>query len=236
MRLKKAVNRSISVLLAMSILLLTVIYPENLTVYASHTEKYRAEAYGRETDSSGSPDYENCGSTEDLSVSEEVYQPADNLGSVLGNWEISTDRFIVKYKSEKGRKSFFNVVPAWDYSRGEGAVVAVIDTGIDIEHEDIEENIWTNTAEIAGNGIDDDGDGYIDDIHGWDFCEEDNSVHDSSRASGERHGTHVAGIMAAEKDNGRGIAGVAPRVEIMPLRVFNGDTAHTSDIIEAIDY
>lgn len=128
-----------------------------------------------------------------------------------------------------------NVVPAWDTIVGEDVIVAVIDTGVDIAHEDLNQNIWQNIGEIPDNGIDDDGNGYIDDANGWNFAEDNNLVY-SAGDSGETHGTNVSGIIAAVKDNQKGIAGVAPMAKIMPLKVFENGTAYTSDIIEAIAY
>ncbi len=129
-----------------------------------------------------------------------------------------------------------NVVPAWEISRGEGITVAVIDTGVDISHEDLSGNVWTNAKEIAGNGIDDDGNGYIDDVNGWNFFDDNNKVYNQATVNEDEHGTHVSGIIAAVKDNSKGIAGVAPKAKIMPLKVFKNGTAYTSDIIEAIEY
>ena len=125
---------------------------------------------------------------------------------------------------------------AWAQSQGDGVVVAVIDTGMDITHEDLAANIWTNAGEIAGNQVDDDGDGYIDDVNGWNFCDNNNQIHNPNLLSDEQHATHVAGILAAIKDNGIGIAGVAPKAKIMPLKAFKNGTAYTSDIINAIEY
>lgn len=91
-------------------------------------------------------------------------------------------------------------------------VVAVVDSGTDYTHEDLDDNIWVNGGEIAGNGLDDDGNGYPDDVHGWDFADGDNDP------SGDAHGTHVAGIVAAEGNNATGIVGVTWNAKIMPIR------------------
>jgi subtilisin family serine protease len=102
---------------------------------------------------------------------------------------------------------------AWDISQGEGVVVAVIDTGIDYNHEDLAPNIWINQDEILGNGIDDDNNGYIDDIKGYDFANNDNDPMD-----GMGHGTHVAGTIAAVGNNNKGVIGVAPRAKVMAVK------------------
>jgi len=129
-----------------------------------------------------------------------------------------------------------NAFSVWEESKGKGVIVAVLDSGIDITHEDLQNNIWINTAEIPDNGLDDDGNGYIDDINGWNFPDNGNAVHSQETISDEWHGTHVAGIIAAEMNNEKGIAGVAPEATIMPLQVFKNGTAYTSDIINAIHY
>jgi len=128
------------------------------------------------------------------------------------------------------------VTRAWENTTGSGIIVAVIDTGIDITHEDLADNIWLNTGEIPNNGLDDDGNGYIDDTNGWNFAEQNNIVFNSLNTEEDSHGTHVAGIIAAAKDNGKGIAGVAPAAKIMPLKVFKNGKAYTSEIISAIEY
>jgi subtilisin family serine protease len=122
---------------------------------------------------------------------------------------------------------------AWNISTGRSdVVVAVVDTGCDLNHPDLAANIWSNPGEIPGNGIDDDGNGYIDDIHGWDFVDTDNLPQDATG-----HGSHMAGIIAAVGDNGRGIAGVAWQVRIMPLRFMNAFNEGTiADAIDAIEY
>ncbi len=122
---------------------------------------------------------------------------------------------------------------AWDVFTGsENVVVGIIDTGADFNHPDLAANIYTNPGETPGNGIDDDGNGYIDDVRGWDFANNDNSPMDDNG-----HGTHTAGTVGAVGDNGIGVVGVNWRVRIMPLKAFNaGGGATDVDLIEAIQY
>jgi len=127
-----------------------------------------------------------------------------------------------------------NVLNAWNLTMGnKDVVIGVLDTGIDINHPDLSENIYTNTKETPNNCIDDDGNGYIDDINGWDFANDDASVYDAVNT--DTHGTYVAGIIAASVNDG-GITGVAPMVKVMPLKFIHGTTGYTSDAIEAIEY
>ncbi len=102
---------------------------------------------------------------------------------------------------------------AWDLSRGSPIPVAVIDTGVEVTHPDLAANIWTNTREIPNNGIDDDNNGYIDDIHGWDFAYNDNNPDDQYG-----HGTACSGLVGAVQDNSIGVTGVAPNARIMALK------------------
>lgn len=126
---------------------------------------------------------------------------------------------------------------AWDKTKGSSdTVVAVIDTGVDFTHPELTNCAWTNPGEIPGNGIDDDGDGYVDDVHGWDFVDGDNSVY-TPGAGNHPHGTHVSGTIAAAMDNNIGVAGLAPNVKIMALRFLdNSGSGYTDDAISAIDY
>ncbi len=123
---------------------------------------------------------------------------------------------------------------AWEYANNlDEVVVAVIDSGVDMNHPDLAGKIWTNPGEIPDDGIDNDGNGYIDDVHGWDFYHNDNTVFDGSFT--DDHGTHVAGIIAASA-NHVGIRGVAPNVKIMPLKFLGQGGGSTLDAIEAIEY
>ncbi|MEG3851054.1 S8 family serine peptidase [Microcoleus sp. herbarium19] len=110
-----------------------------------------------------------------------------------------------------------NAPEVWNQNiTGNGIVVAVVDTGVDYNHPDLDGNIWRNPGEIAGNGIDDDRNGFIDDIRGWDFVSGDNNPMDLDFNG---HGTHIAGAIAAERNN-FGITGIAPNAKIMPVRVL----------------
>lgn len=131
---------------------------------------------------------------------------------------------------------------AWElHSASPGVVIAVIDSGVQIAHPDIQPNLWVNSGEIQNNGKDDDRNGYIDDYYGWDFV---NNVADPSpkfkpgfTEAGIQHGTIVAGIAAAAGDNGEGIAGVTWDAQIMALKALGDDgDGETSSVIKAIDY
>ena len=122
---------------------------------------------------------------------------------------------------------------AWGLTTGSrNVVVAVIDSGIDFNHPDLAANIWTNPREIAGNSLDDDGNGYVDDVHGWDFVDNDNTPQD-----GYYHGTFVSGIIGAVGNNGVGTSGVAWQVSILPVRFQgNSGTGSTSAAVAAFTY
>ena len=121
---------------------------------------------------------------------------------------------------------------AWDITTGDpNFVIADIDTGCDWDHPDLAANIWSNPGEIAGNGTDDDGNGYVDDIRGWDFYSSDNNPDDS-----DGHGSHTAGTIGAVGNNGTGVAGVNWRCKIVPLRFLGPQGGFTSDAILAVQY
>ncbi|UYL09543.1 S8 family serine peptidase [Bdellovibrio sp. SKB1291214] len=133
---------------------------------------------------------------------------------------------------------------AWSVTRGNREiVVAVIDTGVDEHHEDLDRNLWINPGESgkdaqgrnkATNGIDDDGNGFIDDVHGWNFVSNNNKLDDN-----HGHGTHIAGIIGAEAGNGKGITGIAPDVSLMVLKYYDPKVPNTDNLkntVAAIKY
>ncbi|MCX6924894.1 MAG: S8 family peptidase, partial [Verrucomicrobia bacterium] len=122
---------------------------------------------------------------------------------------------------------------AWGLNTGSRQViVAVIDTGVDYTHPDLTNNIWTNPGEIPGNGIDDDGNGFVDDVHGYDFVNNDGNPMDD-----HYHGTHCAGTIGAEGNNGIGVAGVCWQVRIMPVKFLDANgNGSTANAISAIEY
>lgn len=184
------------------------------------------------------PEDESSVGHEDAATSDEPAVFDDPFLSSFGSWGQSfTDMW---------RLNSINARPAWKIAQGEGVVVAVIDTGLDTAHEDIAENVWTNPSEIAGNGIDDDANGFVDDANGWDFTHCDNFDRykcyepkdpgaDVRDANG--HGTFVSGIVAAVADNGVGIAGVAPRAQVMAVKAINRrGSATASELADALVY
>ena len=143
---------------------------------------------------------------------------------------------------------------AWQITRGAGQIVAVVDTGLDYQHPDIAANVWVNSGEdLSGNGrvdpsdfngLDDDGNGFVDDLRGYDFfgfgdLREDGTIDvgDADPFDERGHGTHVAGIVAAVANNGIGISGVAPEATVMPVKAFGpAGSGRDSDIWRAVLY
>lgn len=139
-------------------------------------------------------------------------------------------------KSDAGR--------AWSVTKGsKKVVVAIIDTGIDEKHEDLQGNLWQNPGETgldakgknkATNGIDDDGNGFIDDVHGWNFVSSNNKLDDN-----HGHGTHIAGIIGAEAGNHKGISGISPEVSLMVLKYFDPKVPNNDNLkntVSSIEY
>jgi subtilisin family serine protease len=137
---------------------------------------------------------------------------------------------------------------AWKIETGSAeTVIAVIDSGVDVTHPDLVDSLWTNAGEIPGNRIDDDNNGYVDDVHGWDFGDGDATLIETDETvDGYDHGTHVAGTIAAQMNNEIGIAGVCPGCKVMVLKAFKKTdvdrdgtfemTMNVGDEIEALAY
>jgi hypothetical protein len=123
------------------------------------------------------------------------------------------------YLSPQSQWNLFKIEApaAWQITTGsDRVIIAFVDSGVDLDHPELKDKIWTNPGEIPGNGIDDDGNGYVDDVHGWDFVNRDGEPQDDYW-----HGTFVSSIAAAETNNGDGMAGVSWGAEIMPVKAMN---------------
>lgn len=137
----------------------------------------------------------------------------------------------------KGRQGIANMdidaELAWDINTGsKDVIVAVIDTGVDPNIPDLKNNMWVNEGEIAGNGIDDDNNGFVDDVHGYDFANKDGDPTDD-----HGHGSHCAGTIGAEGNNGVGVVGVTWNVRIMGIKFLTGSGSGTlADAVSSIDY
>lgn len=170
----------------------------------------------------------------DKSIADALFQDnkavIDNFKLTIKNPGIAYANENIDIKWEEGY-SFFKSVP----SKTE-TIVAVIDSGVDINHFELKENIWINRDEILGNGIDDDKNGYIDDVYGWNFYDNSNNVYVDKNI--DIHGTHAAGTIIAKHHNG-GIRGIAndPSIKVMPIKILgeNGKGSMNS-LITAINY
>jgi subtilisin family serine protease len=159
------------------------------------------------------------------------YVPNDPSYATAGSWGQSYDDLY-------GLKKI-GTTAAWNTARGTGVIVAVVDSGVDRAHPDIDANIWTNPGELPSNGLDDDGNGLIDDTHGWDFVGPyyGSPQPDSDPSDVLGHGTHVAGTIAAEGDNALGVVGVAWKSKIMVVRALDdGGYGLDSTLANAILY
>lgn len=126
-----------------------------------------------------------------------------------------------------------NILPAWELSKGKrDIIVAVVDTGVDFLHPDLIDNIWINGGEVPGDGLDNDQNGYVDDIHGYNLLSRSSDVMDV-----DGHGTHVSGTIGALTNNNTGVAGINWNVQIMALRAVPGEGDETdTDVIESFLY
>ena len=122
-----------------------------------------------------------------------------------------------------------DIPKAWAMSPGKSIVIAVIDTGVDVNHPSLKDNLWVNDGEIPGNGIDDDGNGYVDDVHGWDFVNNRGIQSDGINYDDTGHGTHVSGTIA-------GRIGVNSNAKIMVLKFMSNNQGSISDAVSALEY
>ncbi len=204
--------------------------------YASVEELYTGSKWHTVRLSDGADTAEAVSYLDGLGTFEQVdYDYVMGVSAVVESIDVSHNPQYDDHKHHHTHK----VPDGWDYMNtnnihpggSSDVVVAVIDTGVDYNHLDLRNNIWINTAEIAGNGLDDDGNGYIDDVYGWDCVGDDKDPMDDNG-----HGTHVAGIIAAE-NNELGGVGIAYNCKIMVLKAGNSSGYfNNSDIAEAIQY
>jgi len=174
-----------------------------------------------------------------------INQALDNLSTDSSiayaepNYIISLDaipndpNFAMQYGLNNSNDADIDAPEAWDVTTGDSnIIIAVIDSGVDYTHPDLRSQMWRNPGEVAGNGRDDDGNGFVDDIYGWDF-----NTNDSDPMDEHNHGTHVSGIIGAQTNNSAGVAGVNWNVQIMALKFMNSQgQGTTSAAIRALDY
>lgn len=173
---------------------------------------------------------DNTNSQNTVEIAEPVYKyftSEESVPSAEDNKGMDKQWYLKDQKLEAvwGNEDYGNTA-------GEGTVVAVIDTGVDYNHEDLQDNIWTNSAEVSGQkGTDDDNNGYVDDVHGINLIDPNETPMDD-----HGHGTHVAGIIAMENNNVGGV-GIAYKSKIMPIKAGGSDgTFNSTDIAKGIEY
>lgn len=141
---------------------------------------------------------------------------------------------IIPSKYKKGHVGSIDVLDLWKNNNvgNKNVIIAVIDTGVDTKHSELKDNIFVNADEIAGNGVDDDRNGYIDDVKGWNFVANSNNANDD-----QGHGSHVAGIIGAKGNNAAGVAGVVWKASVLPVKVLDAEgSGYSSDVIKGIQY
>ena len=205
------------------------------------------ESVSQFSDTSGLGDWRviNFGADTDVEALKQVFEASGQFGEVEFNYQVSINvipndpQFSALWglnntgQTGGGFDADIDAAEAWDVEQGSDAVVvAVIDTGIDYNHQDLAANMWRNAGEIAGNGIDDDLNGFVDDVYGYDFINNDGNPMDDNS-----HGTHVAGTIGAVGNNNLGIVGVSHEVSLMALKFLGSDgSGWTTDAARAVDY
>lgn len=164
------------------------------------------------------------------------YYPTDiAIDEPYGNQQWGLENFGQPIIGQFGNTDVdIDISEAWTNTQGDDSlVIGVLDTGIDFSQPDLQGKCFVNIGEIPGNNIDDDNNGYVDDVNGWDFFNNDNTVFDPEQQ--DTHGTHVAGIIAGS-DNDYGIVGVAPNVKILPMKFLGPEGGDTFGAVQAIAY
>ncbi len=175
----------------------------------------------------------------DLQKKLEVIKKRNDIEYIVPNFKFHVQP-VINDPSAKDQWALekINAAGAWARTTGSSkVVVAVIDTGVDYNHEDLKANIWVNTKEIPNNNIDDDNNGFIDDVRGWNFHDNNNDPMDKTSAQNPGHGTHCAGIIGAVGNNGIGVSGINHTVSIMPVKFLGADgSGDLFSSTKAIDY
>ena len=205
-------------------------------------DQWHAVGAGREAGrfvalTSSRPGFDPRAAARDLAATGAFRAVAPNL--VLRPFVVPNDPFIDPFYEWHviSATAGVSLPAAWDVGKGDtSTVIAVMDNGIDISHPDLASQVWTNRAEIPGNGIDDDLNGYIDDVHGWDFGRHDNdpsaeAMLDPSGIDIGFHGTFVCGMAVAATNNGEGIAGAGWNCRLMPLKLGDANGQLTLDAV-----